>query len=472
MKSRGIVNLPVGSLTPHPENPRKDLGDLTEMAESIKKNGVLQNLTVIPKDIDGNDCNCNNAFKYMVIIGHRRLAAAKAAGIDSVPCRIVEGMTHDEQLLTMLEENMQRSDLTIYDQAQGFQLMLDLGQTIEDIEEKSGFSKATIYHRLNIAKLDKDLLKEKTEDTSFQLSITDLIELEKVKDVEARNKILKKATSSQQLKYLSQQEARDTERREKTKIVTDHLESLGVQKLPKDIMSWQCDRRFSVTIYDFDPEKVDFESAEVLYWSEGYECVNVYAPKGEKTETKMKEESPKDKAYRVRQEAINALKDEWDRFKHSRISTLEDIALRKLQPDNEENAGKALWKALMAVGGEIDLEEMTNNFIRVAEINLDGFDSPEEANDVFLANKADIFEAPLARQCAIVLMDTWFHCWFSEYSGKFMDNADDTLFEWECIDTALRNYGFIPTEEDKDLLAGTSPLLKAVADAAEEYNNL
>ena len=50
MKSRGIVNLPVRSLIPHPENPRKDLGDLTEMSESIKKNGVLQNLTVIPKD--------------------------------------------------------------------------------------------------------------------------------------------------------------------------------------------------------------------------------------------------------------------------------------------------------------------------------------------------------------------------------------------------------------------------------------
>lgn len=65
-----MVYLPVSKLFPHPDNPRKDNGDLTELAESIKANGVLQNLTVVPKE-DGS---------YTVIIGHRRLAAAKLAG--------------------------------------------------------------------------------------------------------------------------------------------------------------------------------------------------------------------------------------------------------------------------------------------------------------------------------------------------------------------------------------------------------
>ena len=54
---------------------------------------------------------------------------------------------------------MQRSDLTIYEQAQGFQLMLDLGDTEEQIAEKTGFSKTTIRRRLNIAKLNQDELK-------------------------------------------------------------------------------------------------------------------------------------------------------------------------------------------------------------------------------------------------------------------------------------------------------------------------
>lgn len=46
----------------------------------------------------------------------------------------------------MLEENMQRNDLTIYEQAQGFQMMLDLGETAETIAEKTGFSTSTIYY--------------------------------------------------------------------------------------------------------------------------------------------------------------------------------------------------------------------------------------------------------------------------------------------------------------------------------------
>ena len=71
-----------------------------------------------------------------------------------MPCRIAEGLSRKEQLSIMLEENMQRNDLTIWEQAQGFQLMLDLGETEDTIAEKTGFSKKTIKHRLNIAKLD------------------------------------------------------------------------------------------------------------------------------------------------------------------------------------------------------------------------------------------------------------------------------------------------------------------------------
>ena len=45
----GLVYIPIEQLYPHPDNPRKDLGDLTELADSIKANGVLQNLTVVPR---------------------------------------------------------------------------------------------------------------------------------------------------------------------------------------------------------------------------------------------------------------------------------------------------------------------------------------------------------------------------------------------------------------------------------------
>lgn len=132
-----IVYIPVDKLHPHPDNPRKDLGDLTELTESIKISGVLQNLTVVPwfSELTRRPCDDpkqQEEMGYRVIIGHRRLAAAKLAGLTELPC-IIREMYHDEQVRTMLVENMQRSDLTVYEQAQGFQMMLNLGDSIEEL---------------------------------------------------------------------------------------------------------------------------------------------------------------------------------------------------------------------------------------------------------------------------------------------------------------------------------------------------
>lgn len=74
-----IKYIPVSKLWRHPDNPRKDLGDVTELAESIKVNGVLQNLTVVP--LIGEITKKWDGESYRVIIGHRRLAAAKLAGL-------------------------------------------------------------------------------------------------------------------------------------------------------------------------------------------------------------------------------------------------------------------------------------------------------------------------------------------------------------------------------------------------------
>lgn len=102
-----ITNINISKLRPHPNNPRKVIGDITELSDSIKKNGIFQNLTVIPTDDE----------MYTIIIGHRRFAAAKEAGLQELPCAIVE-MTEKEQLSTMLLENMQREDLTVLEQAE------------------------------------------------------------------------------------------------------------------------------------------------------------------------------------------------------------------------------------------------------------------------------------------------------------------------------------------------------------------
>ena len=179
-KMTEIEYIPVVCLRPHPDNPRKDLGDIEELADSIRKQGIMQNLTVIPSE---NEEDC-----YTVIIGHRRLAAAKAAGLTEVPC-VVTGMTRKEQLSTMLLENMQRSDLTPYEEAQGFQMMLDLGETVETIAKESGFSPATVRRRVKMMELDQVILKQVSSER--QLSLSDFDKLAKIDDLKKRNEVLK-----------------------------------------------------------------------------------------------------------------------------------------------------------------------------------------------------------------------------------------------------------------------------------------
>ena len=176
-----IVNIAIERLFPHSDNPRKGLGDLTELAGSIKANGVLQNLTVVPDDPTSSYTN------FTIIIGHRRYAAAKNAGLTELPCVVVE-MSKRDQLKTMLVENIQRADLTVYEQAQGFQMMFDLGDSMEQIAEKSGFSKATVRRRLKMAELDANTLKEVS---SRQLSLGDFDKLAQIESLKTRNKLLK-----------------------------------------------------------------------------------------------------------------------------------------------------------------------------------------------------------------------------------------------------------------------------------------
>lgn len=221
------IMLKTADINPHTNNPRKDLGDLSELTESIKKNGIMQNLTVIP---------VGDKFKrYMALIGHRRLAAAKEAGLEEVPCIIRTDISEQEQVAIMLEENMQRNDLTPIEQAYGFQMVLDLGGNEEMLAEKTGFSKQTIRHRLEIAKLDKKILDQHEKGESWQLSMKDLIELEKIEDVKERNHLLRTCENSDDLTYMIDKFLRKKKKNENRDAYIKALEALGIKEATDDL---------------------------------------------------------------------------------------------------------------------------------------------------------------------------------------------------------------------------------------------
>jgi len=261
----------------HPQNPRKDIGDVTELADSIKAKGVLQNLTVVP----------NDNGKYYVVIGNRRLEAAKLAGVEELPCVVAE-MTEKEQIETMLLENIQREDLTIKEQADGFQLMMDLGSTVDEMSERTGFSKSTIYHRLNIAKLDKEVVEQKAP----QMTMQQLAALEQIKDISRRNDVLMRWGGNSNFAEYAKQEARKERTDERMEKLQQAIEKSGIPKTKTDYYPWSHDieilQRFNCEDDDFEMPD-EFAPGEFFFTN--YSTLYI-AKKKEKT---APEESPEER---------------------------------------------------------------------------------------------------------------------------------------------------------------------------------
>ena len=173
-----IQMVPAEQLEHHPRNPRKNIGDIEELTASVKANGILQNLTVVLVP--------DESEKYYVVIGNRRMEAGKAAGLKEFPC-VLSDMDETEQLETMLVENMQRSDLTMLEEAEGFHQLQLCGFSVDDIAEKTGFSKSTVNRRLRLNEYKKNEAEAALERGA---TLADFAKLEKIKDQKDRESLV------------------------------------------------------------------------------------------------------------------------------------------------------------------------------------------------------------------------------------------------------------------------------------------
>lgn len=485
MEVRDIVNIKVENLYPHPENPRKDLGDVSELAESIKKNGIMQNLTVIPghkttheeweeyskayreNPTDEMRCKMNsihtgemNPEGYTVIIGHRRCEAAKLAGLTELPCRIVENMSEKEQLATMLEENMQRSDLTVYEQAQGFQMMLDLGETEDSIAEKTGFSKRTIRRRLNIAKLDQSVLKEKEDDKSFQLSITDLYELEKVESIETRDKILKEAKDSRDLAWRIQSAVKAEEKAKKVKKIVPMLEELGIKEAPDEAKNDYTGKWQTVKEIDFSeelPEQIELdECEEPLFYCEYWKGIKVV----KKAKKEKKEATPEDIERKKKEANKKELKELQAKMNATRKMFVENIISGKIDPIKDTEAIKdSIWDVLMDLKPSL----YQSTFIKFVTGKTE-YDCTQEEK----AEARQKIESLSVLHQMLIAMHQGMDCIgdLVDWCGYYSEGVANRLKNGYAI---LEKYGWSFEEEDEKLLNGTHELY-VVREAEEEVD--
>lgn len=189
-------NIPISQIEPNPEQPRVEIGDLTDLSSSIKEKGVLEPLLVKP----------NNDGTWMIIAGERRWRAATQAGLREVPC--IE-LDIDEKSVAeiALIENMQRKDLTIWEEADGLaNLASRFGYTHEEISKKIGKSRTTVTESLTIAGLPDDI-RVKCKKLNINAK-SNLLEIARQFDEAAMHKFLKDFSE----KAPSRQALRETER--------------------------------------------------------------------------------------------------------------------------------------------------------------------------------------------------------------------------------------------------------------------
>ena len=146
---RQVLDLPVAEIRPNPRQPRRDFppGELAELALSISQVGVLQPLTV--RRTPGG---------WELIAGERRLRAAQLAGLPRVPCLPVEADS-DASALLALVENLQRQDLTVWEEAAALRQLLDrhhLSQ--EEAAQRVGKSQSAVANKLRLLKLPEDVI--------------------------------------------------------------------------------------------------------------------------------------------------------------------------------------------------------------------------------------------------------------------------------------------------------------------------
>jgi ParB/RepB/Spo0J family partition protein len=144
-----LAKLPIDALVPSPGNLRRDLGDIDGLAASVKADGILQPLLVTP-DFPAPD-------RWMVLAGHRRLAAAKVAGLGEVPCMIREAVPEDGRVATFLVENLRRDGLAALEEAEGYRHLVALGWSQRKISEHVGCSQPHVSKRLALLDLPEDL---------------------------------------------------------------------------------------------------------------------------------------------------------------------------------------------------------------------------------------------------------------------------------------------------------------------------
>jgi len=138
--------VPIEDIEPNPHQPRQHMGDLTELIASVREKGVLEPILVRPR-----------GARFQIIAGERRYRAAIEAGLAEIPC-IVRETSDSETMEIALIENLQRKDLSAFEEADGLKTLAEsYGYTHEAMAERLVKSRTSITEILSLSAMPEEV---------------------------------------------------------------------------------------------------------------------------------------------------------------------------------------------------------------------------------------------------------------------------------------------------------------------------
>jgi ParB family transcriptional regulator, chromosome partitioning protein len=251
-----IEQLPLDQVDPAPDNPRAtNLGDLDELAASIAQVGVLQPVTVTSRE-----------GRFLVVYGHRRLAASKQAGLTSIPA-ILQEMSEAERIARQTIENLHREDLSPLQEATAIANLRDTLAAERDgtppgqreLADMLGVSQSHISKRLALLELTPKAQAALQDGT---ITVMDAQQLHRLKDMP---KLLNSALQqTHNIEWAVDQQLREHEYRVKRGEAQRRLKKAGVTIIPApEYGSWYQSKAKPLagqTHYGSEEVKVDAEA--------------------------------------------------------------------------------------------------------------------------------------------------------------------------------------------------------------------
>ena len=461
--NKSIVMLPIEKLYPNPLNPRQNVGNCDELADSISAVGILQNLTVVPFDPVGHAGLTVNdpTDAYVVVIGHRRRQGAIQAGLTEVPC-ILESFTPSKQVGIMISENTEREDLTPYEEAMGYQMLLDLGETVETVAKETGISVATVRSRCKLLELDPEKFKAAA---SRGGTLSDYAELNKLNDPDLKNQVLEAIGTKNFRNELS----RAIEKEKTAKWTTDALDKVQIfateltEDPDREIYSYQFAYSWWNKKDVTTPE--DADKVEYFFHCRG-DYINIYTKKSQAETAEDAARKQRAQKYSERKDALEAASARAFDLRADFIHNFTNAKAKKyLDTICAFTCSAALNNQNGYYYGNVD-RELLAEMLGIAYDKTEKSFDDTEFSDAIKANSARsmlcVGYALTDRNHLSYVRNDWVPdkgCWIAMYkSNDILDN----------IYSFLESIGYEMSDEEKALQNGTHEMFEQIeADPAQ-----